>query len=614
MGTVYCAMDETLHREVAIKVLNTDLNDPTVARRFRAEAVTVARLNHPGIATIYELLQHDGQSLMVMEFLRGETLEALVSRTGPLPIERAADFVMQALAALAHAHGLGVVHRDLKPANLMLSDNGIVKIMDFGIARVAGGEQLTSAGFMMGTPAYMAPEQVLGQEIDARTDLYAMGLVLYHLITGKLPFAGTTPLQQAQARVQDVPTPVRTARADLPAWVGQVLDVALARAPESRYQTALLFREALRRGLANLPVDTPTTNVVPPELVATAAPSSMPVLTTPATGVAVRKAEVPVTPDTSGAIAETIASPSAARPLPAAAMDAAASEPPSGSRMPVAAIGGVAALVVVAVGVWAWMRLGDTPAAPAATTSAVTSSAPVEAPAPVAPVTTPPPTATTPDSVPSAGTPASPGTAATTPPAAPGATPARGSEVAPPAGAAAPSTASAGARGRSGADPAAPAATAAAGATAGRAAGARGAAQARGRGAAAETPISFKNVRAFVVSGTKVDEKDAVLRFADGRVAVTDPRGQVGFGSMAYTEITSASHTRAKNPRWYPTLAGPPSNVDMPGGLFRSDRHWLAFQSRTNYLIFRVEDADFRQVMDTANSRLHIKVEPLVTR
>ncbi len=177
MGTVYRAVDETLHREVAIKVLNAELSDPTVARRFRAEAVTVARLNHPGIATIYELVQHDGQWLMVMEFVRGETLEAMVVRRGPLPIDVAADLVMQTLSALAHAHSLGVVHRDLKPANLMLAQNGMVKVMDFGIARVAGAEQLTSVGFMMGTPAYMAPEQVLGQEIDARTDLYAAGLV-----------------------------------------------------------------------------------------------------------------------------------------------------------------------------------------------------------------------------------------------------------------------------------------------------------------------------------------------------------------------------------------------------------------------------------------------------
>src|SRR4029453_16749635 len=187
MGTVYRALDETLDREVAIKVLNPELSDPEIARRFRAEAVTVARLNHPGIATIYELFQREDQWLMVMEFVRGETLEHLVGRIGPLPAERAADMCQQALVALGHAHRLGVVHRDLKPGNLMLTEGGSVKIMDFGIARVAGTEHLTNAGSMMGTPAYMAPEQVLGHEVDARADLYAIGVVLYRLATGKLP-------------------------------------------------------------------------------------------------------------------------------------------------------------------------------------------------------------------------------------------------------------------------------------------------------------------------------------------------------------------------------------------------------------------------------------------
>ncbi|HVW06157.1 MAG TPA: serine/threonine-protein kinase, partial [Vicinamibacterales bacterium] len=279
MGTVYRAIDETLHREVAIKVLNTELNDPTVARRFRAEAVTVARLNHPGIATIYELLQHEGQWLMVMEFVRGETLERLCSRKGSLPVDQAADLCMQTLSALAHAHSLGVVHRDLKPANLMVTDGGSIKIMDFGIARVAGTEHLTSAGFMMGTPAYMAPEQVLGQEIDARTDLYATGVVLYHLTTGRLPFKGDTPLEMAQSRINDTPTPARSVREDLPAWLAQVLDISLTRAPERRFQTALLFREALRRGLANLPIETPAPAAPPPELIATAAPRSLPIAT-----------------------------------------------------------------------------------------------------------------------------------------------------------------------------------------------------------------------------------------------------------------------------------------------------------------------------------------------
>ena len=256
MGTVYRAIDETLHREVAIKVLNAELNDPEVAKRFRAEAITVARLSHPGIATIYELFQHEGQWLMVMEFVRGETLEHMVDRMGPLSPQRSAELCMQALAALAHAHSMGVVHRDLKPANMMITETGAVKIMDFGIARVAGTEHLTNAGFMMGTPAYMAPEQVRGEEIDARADLYAMGVVFYRLTTAKLPFKGDTPFAMAQSQVNDPPTPVGMVRPDLPPWVEPIVVRSLAKKPEERFQSAVEFHEAFARCLAGLPFTT----------------------------------------------------------------------------------------------------------------------------------------------------------------------------------------------------------------------------------------------------------------------------------------------------------------------------------------------------------------------
>ena len=283
MGTVYRAVDETLHRDVALKTLNAELNDPGVGRRFRAEAVAIARLNHPGIATIFELFQHDGQWLMAIEFVRGQTLEDLVTHGGPVTTERAVELVSQALAALGHAHGMGVVHRDLKPANLMLAESGRLKVMDFGIARVAGTEHLTSAGFLVGTPAYMAPEQLLGQEIDARTDLYSMGCVLYFLVTGKLPFPGTTPLELAESRIKSAPTPVRAVRSDLPVWLEQVLDRALARDPAERHQSADAFRDALRRGVG---VSTSTTNP--------AMPVTNPAIAMPAMSETVRPGSLPV--------------------------------------------------------------------------------------------------------------------------------------------------------------------------------------------------------------------------------------------------------------------------------------------------------------------------------
>src|SRR5262249_43929361 len=142
MGTVYKAVDETLDREVAIKCLNADLGDPDLLKRFRGEAVTLARLNHPNIATLFELGDHDGQLMMVMEFVRGETFDKVSQREGPMDVSRAAQLCAQALDALEHAHRAGIVHRDLKPANLMLTQSGLVKVMDFGLARMIGTEHL----------------------------------------------------------------------------------------------------------------------------------------------------------------------------------------------------------------------------------------------------------------------------------------------------------------------------------------------------------------------------------------------------------------------------------------------------------------------------------------
>ena len=250
MGAVYCAIDEMLDRPVALKILEADLDDSS--NRFRAEAAALARLNHAGIATLYELLEDDGRLVMVMELVRGQTLHQIVEHIGVLSAQRAAELCMQALEALSHAHSAGVVHRDLKPSNLMLTETGTIKILDFGIARLEGAVHLTRAGSMMGTPAYMAPEQVLGTVIDARTDLYAMGVVFYRLICGELPFRGDTPFEMAQAHVKDPPTPINMVRPDLPPWASEIIARALAKEPEKRFQTAIEFHEALARCLTGM--------------------------------------------------------------------------------------------------------------------------------------------------------------------------------------------------------------------------------------------------------------------------------------------------------------------------------------------------------------------------
>src|SRR6516165_4551803 len=247
-GTVYRAVDATLDREVAIKVLNPELVDTDAMRRFQSEATILAKLNHPSIATIYELFHSEADLLMVMELVRGKTLERTSDELGPLPPDRAASIIERILSALAHAHRAGVVHRDLKPANIMVTDTGAVKLMDFGIARVCGADRLTIDGAMLGTPAYMAPEQVLSQDIDGRTDLYSVGVIFYRLLTAALPFEAETPIAMLQRQLSEAPTPLGCHRQGLPAWCDTIVQRALAKTPADRFQTAEAFREALAHG------------------------------------------------------------------------------------------------------------------------------------------------------------------------------------------------------------------------------------------------------------------------------------------------------------------------------------------------------------------------------
>jgi hypothetical protein len=183
----------------------------------------------------------------VMELVRGETLEQLASREGPLPPARAAYLSDRILSALEHAHRAGVVHRDMKPANVMVTDVGGVKIMDFGVARVRGAEHMTMDGHVVGTPAYMAPEQVLAQEVDGRADLYSVGVVFYRLVTGALPFEADSPVSMLHRQIAELPTPLRQHGDSLPEWCETIVQRALAKAPADRFQTAGEFRQVLGR-------------------------------------------------------------------------------------------------------------------------------------------------------------------------------------------------------------------------------------------------------------------------------------------------------------------------------------------------------------------------------
>jgi serine/threonine protein kinase len=240
MGAVYEGYDPALDRRVAIKTLTSDaISDAESRGRFEREAKAAAKLAHPNIVTVYELGNFGGKEkpYIVMEYLEGTDVAALIGKDG-VPLAESLDIVVQLCRALDFAHQKGVVHRDVKPANLRYLDNGQIKIMDFGIARVEGGHQITKSGVMIGTVHYMSPEQIRGEKLDGRTDIFAAGCILYELLTGVRPFAGESATSIIYNIVNETPKPVTLRNAELPQEVQHVLDRALAKRPEERFATA----------------------------------------------------------------------------------------------------------------------------------------------------------------------------------------------------------------------------------------------------------------------------------------------------------------------------------------------------------------------------------------
>ncbi|MCC7367946.1 MAG: protein kinase [Chloroflexi bacterium] len=258
---VYLARDLRTNVTVAVKILHAHVaREAGLVQRFATEADVARRLQGPNVARALDSGQEAGiPPYLVMEYVQGLPLSEIIRRRGQMPVQEAVRLIDQALAALSEAHGLGIVHRDIKPANLMVDANGVVKVMDFGIARVLEQSGNTTVGHVLGTPAYMAPEQVAGQSVDFRTDLYAVGVVLYELLAGRSPFSGTSDPMVAMARVMnEAPTPVLSVRNDVPPGVAAVVDRALAKAPDWRFQSANEMRQALSQAM------TPPTVQLPP--------------------------------------------------------------------------------------------------------------------------------------------------------------------------------------------------------------------------------------------------------------------------------------------------------------------------------------------------------------
>jgi tRNA A-37 threonylcarbamoyl transferase component Bud32 len=270
-GEVYRARDGVLGRDVALKRIRLDafvepamLED--VKQRFQREAQVAARLRHPGIVTMHDIVQTPAISFIVMELVEGRSLQALLQERGRLPLDETVAIVTQVASALDHAHASGVVHRDVKPANIMIDSSGQAKVMDFGIAKLETGANLTSTGAIMGTPNYMSPEQAKGVKVDGRSDLFSLGCVLYECLTGAKPFRGESVSVILVKILTEEPPAADLAAAGLPAEIGSVLKRAIAKDPTARYPTGAALVEALRSAGQSTIVTPTTARAVVPEL------------------------------------------------------------------------------------------------------------------------------------------------------------------------------------------------------------------------------------------------------------------------------------------------------------------------------------------------------------
>jgi serine/threonine-protein kinase len=586
LGGVYRAVDGASGKEAAFRLFTRDVSaDAMLADRLRAMAPALKRLQHPNIAAFYELVAVGPDLALFLELVQGATLDKVRQPAGRLDTNVSVSCAVQVLRALESAHGAGVLHHALRPSNVMVTRQGTVKVLDFGIGHAFGANRRTREDRLLTVLAYLAPEQIQNQPGDARSDIYAAGVLLYELLTGRLPFDHKTEFALRQAHLSEPPVPPRAIVPALPEWLDQSVLRALAKSPASRYQNATEFRAVLEAALGlstsreaaivrqhgGAPSETfaAAPPLPPPPAPKAATDPAAVTVAAPATG---RPADRPATET-----AETIMSAPGAGPVPAAAPVAPApvKSAPTAAKPARRSPGLIIAVVlaVVATGAAATYLLTRVPAAPAAGVEMPaagqmpleSSTAPVDAPGAGVPEppSAAPPTAT----VPVPAQPSAP------PPQAPATAPAP-SKKAPPKPAAAPA-----APGPATATPLAPAAAVPAVEPPAPPAAPR----------AEKLPdTTYRKVKLVTQSGSSETSTDVVLLFSDDRLSVTPAGGGAALRTLSYAEITAASYSKAQKKRL---------------GFIKSAQHLLEIETAGEPLLLRLDKDNFEPILAALESR-----------
>ncbi len=275
MSTVYLAIDAVLERKIALKILAEHLSeDETFLIRFKNEARAAARLTHPNVVQVYDFGEEEGRHYIVMEYVQGRSGAQLLRESGRLPVERAIDIACQACEGLGYAHREGIIHRDIKPGNLLIAEDGTVKLADFGIAKATEQTRITKAGSVLGTAAYISPEQAHGEEATQASDIYSLGVVSYQLLAGQLPHESSSLTELALKQQNEEVKPLPSLADEVSPELDRAVSRALARDPANRYEDAYSMEDALRRAMAGedvvpiVAVDA-TTHRLEPETAAT---------------------------------------------------------------------------------------------------------------------------------------------------------------------------------------------------------------------------------------------------------------------------------------------------------------------------------------------------------